>query len=449
MDNGMTQILISVRDVLWGPFSIILLVGTGVWFTIGTGFLQIKNFPQIWKTTVVGLFKKNGGGKDGISPFQAVSTALAGTMGTGNIAGIATALVAGGPGAVFWMWVSSFFGMMTKYAEVSLAVKYRKRKGDGSYYGGPMVYIKEGLGNRWLASVFAFCCVLASLGIGNATQIHSAAASLHTTFRVPLFFTGLLGAILTAMVIMGGIKRIGKVAESVIPLISIFYIIGGSAVLWVNRANLLPAFDLILGCAVAPQAVLGGVGGYTMSAAMRTGVSRGVFSNEAGLGSAPIAHASANASSPKEQGYWGIFEVFVDTIVVCTFTALIILSVPQLWQSGLNGAELTTTAFTLALGHSGGWIVSLSLALFSLATLFCWAYYGERGVSHLTNGSGGAILLYRVVFVVVVAVAPMVELELVWIISDILNGLMAIPNMIALVFLSSEVFELSKTSRHK
>lgn len=438
----MTELLLRAGQFIWGPGTILLVVGTGVWFTVGTRFLQLRRLPRIIGVTLGSLFKPPKT-KGGITPFQAMSTALAGTMGTGNIAGIATAIVAGGPGAIFWMWVSAFFGMMTKYAEVVLAVKYRRREPGVGYGGGPMAYIEDGLGRPLLSAFFSVCCVLASFGIGNATQVHSAAAALRGSFGIPAAVTGVVAAVLTGLVIMGGIKRIGRVAESAIPLVSLFYLAGGALVLWMNRGEIPAAFALIFRSAFSPVAAVGGVGGYGVMTALRTGVARGIFSNEAGLGSAPIAHASADTDSPARQGCFGIFEVFADTLLVCTFTALIILTSGNLWMSGADGAALTAAAFSGCLGRAGEWIVSLSLACFALATLFCWGYYGERGIASLTGNRRGAILLYRVVFVVVALLSPMLELGLVWSVADLLNGLMAIPNIFAILTLSGEVFVIA------
>lgn len=411
----MSEFFAGLGELMWGPGSIIFVVGAGIWFSWGTGFLQLRRAGSILRGTVGELFRPSGGGgKGGITPFQAVSTALAGTMGTGNIAGIAAALVAGGPGAIFWMWVSSFFGMMTKYAEVVLAVQYRRREPDGSYSGGPMAYIEDGLGKRWLSVIFSVCCVAASFGIGNATQVHSAAAALRGSFGIPTAMTGAVAAMLTGLVLLGGIRRIGRVTEGLIPLVSLLYLAGGSVVLWVNRGAIPHAFGQIFACAFTPMAAAGGVAGYGVMHAIQTGVAKGIFSNEAGLGSAPMAHASADAKSPNSQGYWGIFEVFADTLVVCTFTALIILTSGDLWLSGLDGSELTSAAFCRVMGDAGQWVVSLSLACFALAALICWGYYGERGVSAITGGSRGWILVYRLCFILVTWVSPTLELGLVW-----------------------------------
>lgn len=439
----MGELLCRAGELLWGPGTILLVVGTGVWFSVGTRFFQLRCLPRICRETVGSLLRK-GGATGGVTPFQAVATALAGTMGTGNIAGVATAIVAGGPGAIFWMWVSALFGMMTKYAEVVLAVQYRRREPNGTFSGGPMAYIEDGLGRPLLSFFFSACCVLASFGIGNATQVHSAAAALQGSFGIAPLVTGAVAAILTALVLMGGIKRIGRVAESTIPLVSLFYLAGGGLVLWINRASIPAAFGMIFSSAFTPMAAAGGVGGYSVMTALRVGVARGIFSNEAGLGSAPMAHACANTKSPAAQGCWGIFEVFADTLLVCTFTAMIVLTSGGLWRSGADGSALTAAAFRMGLGQAGEWIVALSLACFALATLFCWGYYGERGVVALTGGSRGWVLVYRLVFVAVALLSPTLDLALVWNASDLLNGLMALPNIFAILSLSGEVFALTK-----
>lgn len=432
-----------LEALLWGPGMLALLLAAGIYFTLGTGFFQLRRAGLIIRRTLGTLGKKKSS-PDGVTPFQAVSAALAGTMGTGNIAGIATALVAGGPGAIFWMWVSAFFGMMTKYAEVVLAVRYRRPAPGGGWQGGPMEYISRGLGCRPLAVLFCLLLVPASLGIGNAAQVHSAAAAMDSAFHIPPVITGLAMAAVTGLVLLGGIRRVGKVAENLVPLACIIYFSAGSLVLFFNRQEIPGAIALIMECAFSPRAALGGGLGYSVLRGMRAGIARGVFSNEAGLGSAPIAHASAHTNSPTEQGMWGIFEVFADTLVMCTFTALILLTSGNLWRSGLDGSALTAEAFTHRLGPAGGWAVALSLCCFGAATLFTWAYYGEQGIAFLTKGSPFWKKLYRGTFVAVAALSAGMRLEVVWNLSDLLNILMAIPNLLAVVSLSGEVFQLTK-----
>ena len=431
-----------LEALLWGPGMLALLLGAGIYFTLGTGFFQLRRAGTIFHKTLGSLGK--GPSREGVSPFQAVSAALAGTMGTGNIAGIATALVAGGPGAVFWMWVSAFFGMMTNYAEVVLAVRYRRTAPDGGWQGGPMEYISRGLGCKPLALLFCLLLVPASLGIGNAAQVHSAAAAMNSAFGIPPWITGAAMAAVTGLVLLGGIRRVGRVAENLVPLACLLYFSAGSLVLFCNRREIPEALALILRCAFSPRAALGGGLGYGVLRGMRAGIARGIFSNEAGLGSAPIAHASAHTDSPTEQGMWGIFEVFADTLVMCTFTALILLTSGDLWRQGLDGSALTTAAFVRQLGPAGGWAVALSLCCFGAATLFTWAYYGEQGMSFLSGGNPFWRLSYRCLFIAVAALSAGMSLKLVWELSDLLNILMAIPNLLAVVSLSGEVFRLTR-----
>lgn len=430
--------------LLWGPAMVAFMMGVGVRFTLGTGWLQVRRFGTVLRRTAGSIFSRRRESAGGVSPFQAMTTALGGTMGTGNVAGIATAIVAGGPGAVFWMWVSAFFGMMTKYAEVVLAVHYRERAPGGGWQGGPMTYIQKGLGAGWLAAFFSFCCMLASFGMGSATQVHSMAAALQSRFQIPTAVSGLAAGVMVALVIVGGIGRISSFTQAAIPLMSLFYMICGGMVLWQNRAQVPGALEMIFQCAFTPQAALGGAGGYTLAQAVRMGVSRGVFTNEAGLGSAPIAHASADTDSPVEQGMWGIFEVFADTMVVCTFTALILLSSGPLWLSGLDGSALTAAAFQRSLGPWGSAVVAISLVCFALAAIIGWAYYGQRAVEHLTGGSSKAVGLYRGAYVLVTVLAASMDLETVWEVADTLNGLMAVPNMLALLALGGVVTRLTR-----
>ena len=429
---------------LWGAAMVALLTGTGVWFTTATGWMQLRHGVTVVRLTLGSLLHPRRGDAGEVSPFRAMTAALGGTMGTGNVAGVATALVAGGPGAIFWMWVSAFFGMMTKYAEVVLAVHYRERAPDGSWRGGPMTYMRQGLGAPWLAVLFSFCCVLASLGVGSAAQVHSMASALESSFAIPLPVTGLITGVAVALVISGGFGRISSFTLGAVPLMSLFYLGCGGLVLWMNRQNLPQAFGLIFRCAFCPQAALGGAGGYTLARAISLGVARGVFTNEAGLGSAPMAHASSSTTSPVEQGMWGIFEVFVDTLVVCTFTALIILSSGPLWQSGLNGAALTSAAFRLRLGDWGGQVVAVALVCFAFTAVISWAYYGQRAVEDLTGGSIYWVKIYRAVYILVTALSPVLALDTVWKISDLFNSLMALPNLLALLWLGRVVTRLTR-----
>ena len=430
-------------EILWGPVMVALIVGVGVRFALGTGWMQLRHGGQILRSTVGSLFTPTGA-RGGVTPFGAMTAALAGTMGTGNVAGIATAIVAGGPGAVFWMWVSAFFGMMTKYGEVVLAVHYREAAPAGGWQGGPMTYIRRGLKMPWLAAAFSFFCVLASFGVGNAAQVNSMAAALEAQFHLPAILVGVAAAIAVALVTVGGIGRISSFTQAVIPLMSLLYLCCGSVVLWQNREQLPQAAAMIFQCAFAPRAALGGAGGYTVAQAVRLGVSRGVFTNEAGLGSAPIAHASAGTDSPVEQGMWGIVEVFADTMLICTFTALVILSSGTLWQSGLDGAALTAAAFRQGLGRWGSAVVALSMVSFALAAIIGWAYYGQRAVEELSGGSRIAVGAYRCAYGAVTVLGAVLPLQTVWQASDIFNALMAAPNLLALMALSGVVFRLTR-----
>lgn len=409
---------------------------------MGSGFYQIRRFGKAMGFVFSSFTKPKSERTDGITPLQAVFTALAGTMGTGNIAGVATALVLGGAGAIFWMWVSAVLGMMTKFAEVTLAVIYRRRGENGKYYGGPMVYISEGLGSQFLAVWFSVACICCSFCMGNATQVHSAAAALNESFQIPLVATGLVAAMLVTLVVAGGIKRIGRASELAIPFFSIVYVICGTIVLILNRELLAPAFTSIFTEALSLKSVTGGLGGYTMMTALRAGVARGVFSNEAGLGSAPMAYASADCRSPVEQGYLGIFEVFVDTILVCTFTAMVILSTKDIWLSGADGAVLTTLCFRKALGQVGEYAVTICLSAFAIPTLFCWCYYGERSIRALFGTKNYPVYIYRIIFILVTVVAPTMDLKAIWELADVFNVIMAIPNLVALFALSPQVFAI-------
>ena len=417
----------------------ILLTAVGLWMTAATGFLPLRDVKAVVRHTLGSLLPGRGGqrrkGAAGVTPFQAVSTALAGTLGTGNIAGVAAAIVAGGPGAVFWMWCAALLGMATKYAEVLLAVEYRSRGRDGSWQGGPMEYISRGLGMPWLAGVFCVFCLLASFGIGNAAQVGAVAQVLARDFALPPLAVGLGMALPAGLVLLGGLRRIGAFAEKFVPLMGLFYMGAGALVLLHNRAEVPRALSLIFRCALDPGAAAGGGVGYTVRQAVHYGVARGVFTNEAGLGSAPIAHAGADTQGPAEQGLWGIFEVFTDTILMCGFTAVVILSGGPLWQFGLDGAALTSAVFSRALGPAGGWVVSLSLLLFALSTVRGWGYYGERAVGWLLGGHRGGLTLYRVCYLLVMVWAAGADMGLIWSLSDLLNGAMMVPNLIGVVAL--------------
>lgn len=430
-----------INDFVWGPVMIVLLLGTGLYYTIRSHGLQFRRFVYILKAKLSSLFQPKSDSASGVSPFQALTTALAGTIGTGNIAGVATAITAGGPGAIFWMWISALVGMMTKYSEIVLSVHYRQRNRSDEWKGGPMYYIEHGLHCKWLAVLFAIFAFCATFGAGNLTQINAIAGSMETTFGVPPFVSGIAVAALLSLVILGGIRRIGKITERVVPLMSLFYIVGAIFVLFVNRHQIIPAFSSIFHSAFTPTAAAGGFLGAGVMQAVRMGMARGIFSNEAGLGTAPIAHAAADTEQPVEQGMWGVFEVFMDTILVCTCTALIILT-SGLWQGNVNGANLTMAAFSQALPHVGNYIITIALFFFALSTMLGWSYYGEKCFEYLFGER--LIKVYRIGFIIIAAFGSITELKIVWELSDTLNGLMAIPNLIGLAALSGVVIKLTK-----
>ena len=437
-----------INGIVWGPPMLALLIGTGILLTVRGGFVQVRKFGTIMKHTIGSLLTPDAHKKDesGVTPFQAVATALASTVGTGNITGVATAITLGGPGAVFWMWVSAFFGMMTKYAEVLLAVNFREKNERNEWVGGPMYYIEKGLGWKWLAVIFAVFATVASFGIGNIAQSNSIANALNETVGIDPLITGIVVAIGAGVVILGGIKRIAQVTEKLVPFMGLFYVVLGVATLIMNIGNLPEAFRLIFYCAFNPDAALGGVTGYTVMLAIRYGFARGVFSNEAGLGSAPIAHAAANTNSPVKQAFWGAFEVFFDTFIICTITGLVVVS-SGAWTSGLEGTALTIAAFSNSLGSIGAWGVTIGTILFAFSTILGWSYYGENAIEYLFKGTslvGGVKLGYRVAFVLMTIFGAVGSLKLVWDIADTLNGLMAIPNLIGLVALSGIVVKLTK-----
>lgn len=439
--NTVESINNTINGLVWGPYMLILLVGTGVYFSFKTNFLQIKEFGFTMKETLMKIFEKPESSDEGdITPFQALSTALAATIGTGNIAGVATAIAIGGPGAVFWMWISAFFGMMTKFAEVTLAIRFREKNAEGSWVGGPMYYIQNGLGMKWLAVIFSIFGALAAFGIGNMVQSNSVAAAL-AGYNIPPIVTGFALAAGAGLVILGGLKRIATVTEKIVPFMAVFYIVGAVIILILNASGIPTAFGLIFKYAFTPASAVGGFAGAVVMQAMRFGVARGVFSNEAGLGSAPIAHAAAKTDHPVRQGLWGIFEVFADTIVICTLTALTIIST-GVWNSGLTGAALTTAAFNDGLPGPGGVIVAIGILFFAFSTILSWAYYGEKCAEHLLGS--GINKVYRIIWLPLIVVGAIGNLELIWNIADTLNGLMAVPNLIGLLGLSGVVFTLTK-----
>ena len=429
-----------INEFVWGPPILILIVGTGALLTFKTGWFSVRKLGYVLRNTLAKMFDKEQVGEGEVTAFQAVATALAATIGTGNIAGVATAIFLGGPGAVFWMWIAAIFGMTTKFAEVVLAVNFREKTEDGRYVGGPMYYIEKGLGWKWLAVLFAIFGALASFGIGNMTQSNSIGAALNTSFNIDPLVSGIVVAIVVGLVIVGGLKRIAAFTEKLVPFMAVFYIIGGLIVIIMNIKQLPAAIGLIVSNAFSGTAAVGGFAGAGVMQAMRFGVARGVFTNEAGLGSAPIAHAAATTDHPVRQGLWGVFEVWADTLIVATITALSIV-LTGVWDSGLTGVELTSAAFDATL-PGGHYLVTIGLVLFAFSTILGWEYYGERCVEYLLGTK--PIMLYRALWIVAVVIGAIGGLEVIWDLADTLNGLMAIPNLIGVLFLSGTVYKLTK-----
>lgn len=430
-----------INNIVWGPPILFLIVGTGIFISFNIKFFTITKLGYVLKNTLFKMFSKDSKGEGEVTAFQAVATALAATVGTGNIAGVATAIALGGPGAIFWMWIAAIFGMATKFAEVVLAVNFREKTPDGRFIGGPMYYIEKGLKMKWLAYIFAGFGALAAFGIGNMVQSNSVAAALETTFGLNPWITGVILAIVTALVIIGGIKRIGAFTEKLVPAMAAIYIVGALVILVINFTQIPAALGLIFGSAFTGTAAVGGFVGATLAQSLRRGIARGVFTNEAGLGSSPIAHAAATTDHPVRQGLWAIFEVFMDTIVICSMTALVILT-SGLWSNGTSGAALTTAAFNEGLPVGGGLIVALGIVLFAYSTIIGWEYYGERCAEYMFGPK--AITPYRILWIPFVVIGAVGGLELVWDIADTLNGLMAIPNLIGVLLLSGTVFKLTK-----
>jgi len=430
MTETLQRLNSTLNGYVWGWPMIVLLMGTGLLLTILTGAVQFRRLGFALHE-VLGKIARRGGGKGDVRPFQAVATALASTVGVGNIAGVATAISLGGPGAVFWLWVSGLFGMATKYAEIVVALHYREPDASGSMRGGAMYILKKGLGWPWLGGVFALLTALAAFGIGNMVQANSVADALKATFNVPTWLTGSVLVVLTAAVILGGIKSIANVTQWLVPVMAVLYLTGAVIVL-VSYANHLPqAFRLIFEGAFSGTAAAGGFAGSTVMMALRYGVARGLFSNEAGLGSAPMVHCAADTDHPVRQGMYGVFEVFVDTLLICTATALVIL-VTNSWGSGSTGAALSAKAFEAGLpGTFGDVVVTGGLMLFAFSTVLGWSYYGETGIVYLLGAK--AAMPYRLVWLVFVYLGATGSLHLIWDIADTLNGLMAIPNLIGLL----------------
>ncbi|MFR8766712.1 MAG: alanine/glycine:cation symporter family protein [Eubacterium sp.] len=445
----------AVNNFIWGVPAMVCIIGVGLYLSIRTGFIQIRKFKYAMKTTIGRIFKKRDASDGSITPFQAVCTALAATVGTGNIAGVAGAIAIGGPGAVFWMWISALLGMCTKFAEVTLAVHFRERNQEGDLVGGPMYYIKNGLGKKWqfLAILFSLFGVLTVFGTGNATQVNTITTAIDsallsynvcTSKTIPQInlILGIVIAVLVALVLLGGVKRIGKVTEKLVPFMALFYIALAIGVVILNIRNLPTVFASIFEGAFNPSSVTGGVVG-SIFICMKRGVSRGIFSNEAGLGTGSIAHACADTQKPVKQGFFGIFEVFTDTIVICTLTALVILCSGVTINYGANaGAELTILGFTSTYGNWVSIFSAIAMCCFAFSTILGWGLYGARCIEFLFSPK--VIKPFMVVYALVAIVGATMDLGLIWGIADTFNGLMSIPNLIALFLLSGTVIKLVK-----
>ena len=441
--DAISAFLTTVSDLLWNEIMLVLLLGTGLYLTLGLRLLPIRKLGYGFRMLWAGRRSADQRGQGEITPFAALMTSLSATIGTGNIAGVGTAIYLGGPGAVLWMWVTALVGMATKFAEAVLAVRYREVDARGMHVGGPMYYIKNGLGERWrwLGGTFAVLAVVAALGIGNTVQSNSVADSMNQALGVPFWATGLVMAVLVFVVIIGGIRRIAHVAEALVPLMGVIYILGALAILAVNYAEVPAGLATIFADAFTGTAATGGFAGAGVMMAVQWGVARGLFSNEAGLGSAPIAHAAARTDDPVRQGLVGMLGTFIDTIVVCTMTALVIVTTGA-WDSGETGAGLTTLAFSRGLPGPGDFVVAFGLIIFAFSTTLTWAYYGERCVEYLVGVRG--LMAFRVIWVAAVLGGAVASLGLVWKVATVTMALMAIPNLLALLLLSPVVIRVSR-----
>lgn len=434
----MLELMQNINDFVWGPPLLLLLVGTGVYLTLRLGVFQVSKLPTAFRL----IFSSDQSGQGDVSSFAALCTALAATVGTGNIVGVATAITTGGPGALFWMWVAAFFGMATKYAEGFLAIKYRTKDANGQAAGGPMHYITLGMGQKWkpLAVFFAISGVLvALLGMGTFSQVNSIASSMSASFGLAPQLVSIVTAISIAFFIFGGIEKISDISTKIVPFMAILYILASVTVLVLHWDQLLPTLVLVFKSAFTPAAAVGGFAGATVQQAIQRGIARGVFSNESGLGSAPIAAAAAKSDNPVEQGLISMTGTFIDTLIICTLTGLTILVTGQWSGEGLEGAPLTQAAFATVFGNTGSIALTISLVLFAFTTILGWSYYGERCIEFLFGTK--SILPYRLLFVAMVALGGFLKLDLVWAIADIVNGLMALPNLVALLALSPVIIK--------
>lgn len=437
--NTLDAVVAKVGAFAWGPPMLILLVGTGFWLTFALRGLQFRKLGHAMYLALIKR-KEDTDQPGDITHFQALMTALSATVGTGNIAGVATAIAIGGPGALFWMWITGLVGMATKYAEAVLAVKYRVVDENGEMSGGPMYYISRGLNMPWLGTIFAIFASVAAFGIGNMVQSNSVADAVQATYQVPHLVTGLILMGCTAAVILGGIKQIGRVTGVLVPIMIVFYMAGATYIILINIAEVPAALAFIVKQAFTPTSAVGGFAGASIMLAIRMGVARGVFSNESGLGSAPIAAAAAQTKSPITQALVSMTQTFIDTLIVCTMTGLVLI-LSGLWSNGETGAKLTTMAFAAEM-PGGAHIVTIGIILFAYSTILGWSYYGEKSIEYLFGIK--AVLPYRIVFVCFVGVGAITKLSLVWNISDTLNGLMAIPNLIGLLLLTPVVVSETK-----
>ncbi|WP_342245164.1 alanine/glycine:cation symporter family protein [Pseudomonas sp. OTU5201] len=432
----------QINGLVWGPPMLVAILGTGLFLMVFLRFMPLlrigTGFRLLWRGRV-----KSDDESGEISPFQALMTCLAATVGTGNIAGVATAIFLGGPGALFWMWCTALVGMATKYSEVVLAVHYREKDERNEHVGGPMYAIKNGLGKKWLwlGTAFAIFGGLAGFGIGNMVQVNSMAHALETTFDIPLWATGVATMVITGLVILGGIRRIGKVAEALVPFMCVTYIIASLVVLAINVDAIPGAFSLIFTHAFSPAAATGGFAGAAVMAAIRFGVARGIFSNEAGLGTAGIAQAAGTTNSPVRSGLIGMLGTFIDTLIICTMTGLVIIC-SGVWTSGQSGAALSAAAFESALPGFGAIILSIALVIFAYTTILGWSYYGERCWEFLVGTK--AILPFRILWVLAIPFGAVAQLDFAWLVADTLNGLMALPNLLSLLLLSPVVVKLTR-----
>lgn len=433
----------SVNGLVWGPPMLVLILGVGLFLSIGLKLMPIRKLGAGFRLMWTGR-KATGAESEGeIPPFQALMTALSATVGTGNIAGVATAVFLGGPGALLWMWLTALVGMATKYSEAVLAVRFREVDERGNHVGGPMYYIRNGLGQKWawLGVLFAIFAAVAGFGIGNTVQANSVADVIEANFGVPHWISGVVLMVLVGLVLIGGIRRIGHVASALVPLMAISYLVAGVVVLALNASEIPGALSLVFQHAFTPIAAQGGFAGAAVWAAIRFGVARGIFSNEAGLGSAPIAHAAAQTRDPINQGMVAMLGTFIDTIIICSITGLVIIT-SGAWTQGVSGAELTSLAFAEALPGVGNYIVAIALAIFAFTTILGWSFYGERCIEFLFGVK--AIVPYRVAWILAIPVGATLKLGFVWLVADTLNAMMALPNLIALLMLSPVVFKLTR-----